>query len=551
MKSIKDRILIVESNPEISDFLANQALATTNFQVFQVADASSAINKAVQINPDLIITNLNLPGLSGKDLLIALSSHGITPPTVILASEGQEADIIQAFRLGAADYITWPVRETEVILVVERLLKQVHDRRDHLNLANQLQITNQQLQQRVKELTAIFSIGKAVTSITNHKILFDKILQISAQVSQSNLGWFLMKQEEKGKHFLLVSQYNMPEIFMSKMHKAWDDGISQLVAISGETLNISGDPIKRFKVKVLGESIIIVPIKIQRQVMGLLVLMRKQPDSFSQSEQRLLEAVADYASISFVNTQLFRSYEAREQALSSLVKNSQINEQIITEILFKTKNNLDQILLDHQNSWTGLEQAFQSNDLEGAKKNFESFEPFMQELRNLSSLLQADPLSIRKNQEQMFDLVLMVNDLIEYFEPILQYYQLSFEKEFSLESLNVAADPIHVYESLKGIISNAIQFCDTKGVIAIKIHQDSDSKVFVSISNTGMIPAQTKGQLLNAQNYSKKQNKVRFGGIGIGLDLIQKIMFHYGGRIWVENHPDHDTTFHLSLTIAE
>lgn len=551
MKSIKDRILIVENNPEISDFLANQALATTNYQVFQVADASSAINKAVQINPDLIITNLNLPGLSGKDLLIALSSHGITPPTIILASEGQEADIIQAFRLGAADYITWPVRETEVVLVVERLLKQVHDRRDHLSLANQLRITNQQLQQRVKELTAIFSIGKAVTSITNHKILFDKILQISAQVSQSNLGWFLMKQEEKGKHFLLVSQYNMPEVFMSKMHKAWDDGISQLVAISGETLNISGDPIKRFKVKVLGESIIIVPIKIQRQVMGLLVLMRKQPESFSQSEQRLLEAVADYASISFVNTQLFRSYEAREQALSSLVKNSQINEQIITEILFKTKNNLDQILLDHQNSWNELEKSIESNDMNEANKKFESFEPFMSEIRNLSSLLQADPLSIRKNQDQMFDLGLMMNDLIEYFEPILQYYQLSLKKEVSLESLNVAADPIHVYESLKGIMANAIQFCDSEGEISIKINQDSDSKVFVSISNTGKIPENTKKQILNAQNYSEKQKKIRFGGVGISLDLIQKIMFHYGGRIWVENHPDHDTTFHLSLPIAE
>ena len=74
MKSIKDRILIVENNPEISDFLANQALASADYQVFQVADASSAINKAVQINPDLIISNLNLPGLSGKDLLVALTA---------------------------------------------------------------------------------------------------------------------------------------------------------------------------------------------------------------------------------------------------------------------------------------------------------------------------------------------------------------------------------------------------------------------------------------------------------------------------------------------
>lgn len=551
MKSIKDRILIVENNPEISDFLANQALASTDYQVFQVADASSAINKAVQINPDLIISNLNLPGLSGKDLLIALSSHGITPPTIMLATAGHEEDIIQAFRLGAADYITWPIRDTEVVLVVERLLKQVRDRREHINLENRLKITNQQLQQRVKELTAIFSIGKAVTSITNHKLLFDKILLISAQVSQSDLGWFLMKQEEKGKNFLLVSQYNLPEVFMSKMHQVWDDGISQLVAISGETLNISGEPIKRFKVKVFGESIIIVPIKIQRQVMGLLVLMRKQPEPFSQSEQRLLEAVTDYASISFVNARLFRSYEAREQALSRLVHHSQINEQIINEIFLKTKNNLDNILSTGQESWKKLQLSLESNDREPSKKHLESFDVFMHEIQNLASLLHSDPVSMKANQNQRFDLVSMVNDIYERIQPIVQYHQLSIRKEIVINSLNIAADPNHIYESLNGILTNAIQFCDGNGEIFIKINQNTASKSFLSISNTGKIPDHIKKQFLSAQNHYEKHEKIRFGGIGISLNLIQKIISHYGGRIWVEDHPEYGATFHLALPITE
>lgn len=551
MKSIKDRILIVENNPEISDFLANQALASPNYQVFQVADASSAINKAVQINPDLIISNLNLPGLSGKDLLIALSSHGITPPTIMLASAGNEADIIQAFRLGAADYITWPIRDTEVVLVVERLLKQVHDQRDHINLENRLQITNQQLQQRVKELTAIFSIGKAVTSITNHKILFDKILQISAQVSQSDLGWFLMKQEEKGKNFLLVSQYNLPEVFLSKMHQVWDDGISQLVAISGETLNLSGEPIKRFKVKVFGESIIIVPVKIQRQVMGVLVLMRKPPDPFSNSEQRLLEAVTDYASISFVNARLFRSYEAREKALSSLVHHSQLNEQIINEIFSKTKNNLDEMLSDGQDSWVKLQHSVDSNEQETSKKHLESFDKCMDKIQNLSSLLQVDLFSMKTNRNQKFELVSMVNDLCERYQPILESHHLSIRKEILINSLNVPANPNHVYESLNGMMTNAIQFCEKNGEIFIKLNHDTVSKAILSISNTGKIPDHTKKQFLSDQNHFEKQEKIRFGGIGISLNLIQKIISHYGGRIWVEDHPEYGATFHLSLPINE
>ncbi len=551
MKSIKDRILIVENNPEISDFLANQALVSTDYQVFQVADANSAINKAVQINPDLIISNLNLPGLSGKDLLIALSSHGITPPTIMLAAAGHEEDIIQAFRLGAADYITWPIRDTEVVLVVERLLKQVHDRRDHINLENRLQITNQQLHQRVKELTAIFSIGKAVTSITNHKILFDKILQISAQVSQSDLGWFLMRQEEKGKNFLLVSQHQLPDIFLSKMHKVWDDGISQLVAISGETLSISGEPIKRFKVKVLGESIIIVPIKIQRQVMGLLVLMRKLPNPFSQSEQRLLEAVTDYASISFVNARLFRSYEAREKALSSLVHHSQINEQIANEIFFKTKNNLNDLLSISQESWDQLQRSVETNEQEVSKKNLESFDKYLHEIQNLSSLLHTASYSVKANQNQMFDLVSMVNDLCEQFKPIVKSHQLSIRKEIIINSLNISANPNHVYESIKGIMTNAIQFCEKNGEIFIKINQDIGSKAILSISNTGKISEQTKKQFLSAQNHYEKQDKNRFGGIGISLNLIQKIISHYSGRIWVEDNPEYGATFHLSLPLTD
>ncbi|MDO9086509.1 MAG: response regulator [Anaerolineaceae bacterium] len=551
MNSIKDRILIVESNPEISDFLARQALSNSNYQVFQVADASSAINKAIQINPDLIISNISLPGLSGKDLLIALSSHGITPPTIMLAPEGQESEIIQAFRLGAADYITWPLRDTEVVLVVERLLQQVRERRQHLILENQLRLTNQQLQQRVKELTAIFTIGKSVTSTTNHKQLFDKILQISAQVSQSDLGWLLMRQEEKGKNFLFVAQHNLPDIFKSKINNKWDDGISSLVAISGETLNISGDPIKRFKVKVFGESIIIVPVKIQRQVMGLLVLMRKQSIPFSQSEQRLLEAVADYASISLVTTKMFRSFEAREHTLSKLVIYSQNNEKILDELFNKTKTNLVQFSTETQKSWLELEEVMEDKDNPDIKTRKEFLESNIQEIQFLASLVPSDPFFLNTNQNQKFDLNVMMKDLKSSFLPITQHHRLKIETEFLIHTLNITADPNQIYQVLQGIITNAIQFCEPQGRILLKTNRYSATEALLSISNTGKLPEIIKNQILDPKSHPEKQNRIRFGGIGISLDLIHKLVIQSDGRIWVEGHIDNETTFHILLPAME
>src|SRR5512139_599895 len=93
-----DHIFLVEHDPKISDIVARQTLQSVGYQVDVMADASSAIKSSVQTPPDLIIVDLNLPGLSAKDMMVALSSQGIRAPILVLANKGQEHDIIQAFR---------------------------------------------------------------------------------------------------------------------------------------------------------------------------------------------------------------------------------------------------------------------------------------------------------------------------------------------------------------------------------------------------------------------------------------------------------------------
>ena len=169
MKNPQENILLVEADPELCDLIDRQTLRPLGYRVKTASSAAAAIQAAIKTLPDLIIADLELPGLSGKDLLVALSSQGIDAPVVVLAKRGMEADIIQAFRLGAADYLLLPGREAEVVSAVERALTQVRARLDREQLASQLNQANQELQRRVKELTAIFAIGKAVTSITEQR----------------------------------------------------------------------------------------------------------------------------------------------------------------------------------------------------------------------------------------------------------------------------------------------------------------------------------------------------------------------------------------------
>lgn len=313
MVSAGDRILLVENDPEISDLIARQVLTSVGYSVDVVSDSSSAIKQALLTPPDLIIADLNLPGLSAKDLLVALASQGISTPLMVIANKGQEQDIIQAFRLGAADYLLWPARDAEVLSAVERVLGRVHEVRDRQRLDLKLSEVNHELQRKVQELSAIINIGKAVVSITDHRFLFQKIVDGAARVSDANIAWLLVRDDEN-RSFLLMAQRGLPDVWAKKINMPLEDGISGLVALSGETLSISGEPLLKFRVANLGRAACAVPIKVQREVIGMLVVVRKDARPFEKMEQTLLEAVADYASISLVNARLFRALNSSVQA---------------------------------------------------------------------------------------------------------------------------------------------------------------------------------------------------------------------------------------------
>jgi DNA-binding response OmpR family regulator len=313
MASAGDRILLVENDPEISDLIARQALTSVGYSVDVVADSTSAIKQALLTPPDLIIANLNLPGLSAKDLLVALAAQGVNTPLLVIANKGQEQEIIQAFRLGAADYLLWPARDAEVLSVVERVLSRVHETRDRQRLDLKLSEVNEELQRKVRQLTAIMSISRAVVSTPDQRGLFQKIVDGALQVSDANMVWLLIR-EDTGKRFVLVAQRGLPEAWAKKLNKPLDDGMSGLVALSGETLEISGEPLLKFRVANLGKSACAVPIKAQKEVIGMLVAVRKEVHPFEKMEQALLEAVSDSASISLINARLFHALNTSAQA---------------------------------------------------------------------------------------------------------------------------------------------------------------------------------------------------------------------------------------------
>lgn len=308
-----EKILLVESDLDISDLIARQVLQPMGYQVSIVGEAGAAIRQLLSAPPDLILVDLQLPGLSGKDLLAAIQSQNLSIPVIVIAPKGHEREVIQAFRLGAYDYLLWPAREAEVVAAVERGLRQVQERRAREQLDGQLRQMNAELQRKVRDLSTILALSKAVVSLSDQRQLFQRILDGALQLGEAELAWLLLR-EEKSKAYLLVAHKNLPDAWAKKIGQPLEDGLSPLVTASGETLTIHGEPLKRFRVAQLGKAAAVVPIKVGKEVIGVILVVRKAERPFSAAEQSLLEAIADYASISLVNAHLFRALEQAAEA---------------------------------------------------------------------------------------------------------------------------------------------------------------------------------------------------------------------------------------------
>ncbi len=546
----RERILIVESDPVISDLVARQALQMAGFQTLVVTDANSAIGRAMQFAPDVIIVNENLRGLSGKDLLVALTSQGIETPVIMLAPRGSEMEIIQAFRLGATDYLLWPVREAEVINAVERVLKQVRDRRERERLTLQLQQINSELQQRARELTTIFAVGKAVISITDVNILFKNILEGAARVTQADLGW-LMLRDDASKNFVLAAVHNLPASLPVEINKPWDDGISGLVAMSGESLSIYGEPIRRFKLASLGQSVLVVPIKVQRKVIGILVVMRSQSLPFKGSEQNLVEAVADYLSIYMVNVRLFKVVEDRARYLQVMVDNAQTGEQVINGILQSVKKEIASPIKDARSALARLEG---DTSVRWNPTQREWIMTLQDKLILLDQIAEAiTPLEGFKAVPDVSKTNLneILRKSIKRFQPFARQSSLMLVAELPEEQLFARADPGQVSAAVEGILSSAIKNSNPGGEINIRLGKTADTQILLSVEDNGdgFSPEQVKRLL--ADTLPPPPGKLqRFGGLAVGMQQAQELILRQKGQLDIESYQGKGTIYRVTIPMG-
>ena len=178
------RILIIEDAPAIRMALEDD-FKFEGYQVDSAATGPEGLEKAMDLDLDIILLDLMLPGLDGLDICKELRRRDIGTPIIMLTAKSQQFDKVIGLELGADDYVTKPFSPFELHARVKALLRR-SEIRNHQTAAATIQLGPFELdpskylftknKEQVELTTLEFALMKLLMQHAGHVLKRDDIL---------------------------------------------------------------------------------------------------------------------------------------------------------------------------------------------------------------------------------------------------------------------------------------------------------------------------------------------------------------------------------------
>ncbi len=121
---MQELILVVDDDPKVAR-LARDYLEKNGYRVITAMDGNSALQMARRENPGLVVLDLMLPGMDGRDVCRALRRES-NVPIIMLTAMAEESDHVAGLEIGADDYMIKPFSPRALVAQVRALLRRAH-----------------------------------------------------------------------------------------------------------------------------------------------------------------------------------------------------------------------------------------------------------------------------------------------------------------------------------------------------------------------------------------------------------------------------------------
>jgi len=273
-----------------------------------------------------------LPGPEATVILLCLSTINETEALSLVDEQAADASLVVV--ASAAPTITqfnallehnvqallaYPFQAEQVRETLVRALERVQRQASQSYLKDSLARVNRQLNQRLQEINAIYTVGKSVTSSLDVEEILTRIVEASVNLTQAEQGFILLKED--GKLYLRASK-NMNAELAQRFCVEASDPIAWQVIRSGRPTMLQRST--KIATGYLVRALLYVPIQFPGcGTVGVLSVVNLERDqAFTENQVFTLSAIADFAAIALENAQLFAAVEAERSRLSAILEHA-------------------------------------------------------------------------------------------------------------------------------------------------------------------------------------------------------------------------------------
>ena len=161
------RILVVDDEETVRN-LIQRTLEEVGYNVVSAASGQEALDKVSQLNIELVLLDINMPGMSGLDVLDKLGADWPDIAVIMATAVGDAQTAVDTMKRGAYDYLTKPFNRDDLVLKVRRAVEKRHlqleNERYRLDIEQRVGEQAKRLQQQFAELVG--------TLAREHKLLY-------------------------------------------------------------------------------------------------------------------------------------------------------------------------------------------------------------------------------------------------------------------------------------------------------------------------------------------------------------------------------------------
>jgi len=538
-------ILLVEDEPSVSDLL-QEFLGGHGYAITVASNGLDGARRIPEVRPAVVITDINLPGQSGLEVMRAAKAHDPEIAVIVITGYASASTAIDALRQGAYDYITKPFDLDEVHQIVERGIATRRLKAINRRLVEELRAKNQileqheaELQRRVTQATsqmrALYDVGMEIGEDLE---LAPRLVRITARGAElaGARGAMLFLRVPELDAFTLGAAHGVTP---SHDGSPWKLDPADALAPAWDGRGVCrGGPVSVPGLDDGAGSLLAVPFIAEGETFAVLALVDK-PGGFDAEDERFLALYASQAAVAMRNSQLYEHTRSLDRLKSEFV--AVVSHEIRTPIT--SIKGAVELLSDDRFFTISDEQA---KLLRIAQANTERLLVLISDILDFNRLETSSlPMEI---EHQV--LAPVVEKAVCAVETMRKERDIHIDVTLAPDLPNLPMDAERVAQVVAHLLANAIKFSPAGGRVEVSAQAEATG-VRVAVRDHGEgIPSQDLPKLFQKFSQLDSSATRRAGGTGLGLVLCRSIVEQHGGRMAVESTHGEGSCFSFTLPVA-